>query len=86
MKHDLFLSQNLEKYMDQINPLASREKQIVKGKKMHIQTERNESEWFKKKRVGGWGSTLTEAGGWGMGEGVCGGETQEGDNVCNVNK
>lgn len=69
MKHDLFLSQNLEKYMDQINPLASREKQIVKGKKMHIQTERNESEWFKKKESGWVGEHSHRSGGVGDGRG-----------------
>lgn len=79
MKHDLFLSQNLEKYMDQINPLASREKQIVKGKKMHIQTERNESEWFKKKRewVGG-GALSQKQGGGGWERGFAEGKPRKG--------
>ena len=31
--------------------------------------------------VGGWVSTLIEAGGWGMGEGVCREETGKGDNI-----
>jgi hypothetical protein len=36
--------------------------------------------------VGGWGSTLIEAGGWGMGWGISEGETWNGENIWNVNK
>ena len=36
--------------------------------------------------VGGWGSTLTEAGGCGIGCGVSRGETRKGDSIPNVNK